>query len=471
LIAIDVNSGKSTNSYSIEETALRTNLEAGEEIARQLRLRDLAGLIVIDFIDMEDYGNVRNVERKMRDFLRADKARLQTAPISTFGLMEMTRQRLRPAMKDLMSVSCDHCQGMGFVLSLETSALRVLRAVFEEIAQKPIAEVSVNCTIDIAHYLLNKKRKEILAVEQEYDLTIHINGLSKYARLEYDIETTLKDPTKITKIPKAYQEDDYEEQIIETETETESVPIADDAVLDDEPYKGRRLRDNKRRNSRRGERSDKVEPLDTLSSPVIDDLAESSQKLPYNKGRNSKYNDKRSLFNRKRGRFDVVLSETADVFVTASGSEVVIENRVSVNYPTQIVQTPLSEVCVRQESFDVSDDIDTHFVETVPAQIVDDVFVDTQHQFRNGAAAYHATHTIPDDDGEVLTHLDTRPIQETSSKVTAKIDDSLGETFVSDGLELTNIPQTPVETPIEKTEESVEQKSARRGWWRNRFGL
>lgn len=476
LIAIDVNSGKSTSSYSIEETALRTNLEAAEEIARQLRLRDLAGLIVIDFIDMEDYGNVRHVERKMRDFLRHDKARLQTAPISTFGLMEMTRQRLRPAMKDLMSVPCDHCQGMGFVLSLETSALRVLRAVFEEIAQKPIAEVSVNCTIDIAHYLLNKKRKELLAVEQEYDLTIHINGLSKYARLEYDIETVLKDPTKIIKIPKAYQEEDYEEQPIETDiSDSDYILAPSDDIITEESHpasRSRRSRDNKRRNQNR--RGDKSESLDISHSNVSVDISETVTKTE-NKNRHPRHNEKRSIFNRKRGRFDVQLSEKPELFITASGNEVVIENRVSVyNIETSL---PIYDISTQE----ISPCHNTTYVETVPEKTVDNMVIDTQAQTKNIHKAYNATYTVPSEyDGEVLTHLDTRPIEQIVPETIVHADKEALDTAKHEHTDILihQISATQAvssnilpETLVDNTIETPEQKSARRGWWRNRFGL
>src|SRR5690606_4957900 len=132
LVSIDVNSGRATREHNIEETALRTNLEAAEEVARQLRLRDMAGLIVIDFIDMEDRRNNREVERRLKECLKHDRARIQVGRISGFGLMEMSRQRLRPGLLEASTRPCPHCEGTGIVRSVESSALHALRAIEEE---------------------------------------------------------------------------------------------------------------------------------------------------------------------------------------------------------------------------------------------------------------------------------------------------------------------------------------------------
>src|SRR5207244_2117397 len=132
LISIDVNSGRSTREHNIEDTAYQTNLEAAEEIARQLRLRDLAGLIVIDFIDMEEKRNVDAVERRLKDAMRHDKARVQVGRISVFGLLELSRQRLRPNIIESTSLPCQTCKGSGMVRSVESSTLHVLRAIEEE---------------------------------------------------------------------------------------------------------------------------------------------------------------------------------------------------------------------------------------------------------------------------------------------------------------------------------------------------
>jgi ribonuclease E len=176
LVAIDVNSGRSTREHNIEETALRTNLEAAEEVARQLRLRDLAGLVVIDFIDMERSGNDRAVERRLKDALKADRARIQMGRISPFGLLELSRQRLRPSLFESSMTLCPHCTGVGFIRSTESAALHVLRAVEEEGLKDRAAEVTVHVPTDVALYLLNNKRQAIHDIENDYAMRVLITA-------------------------------------------------------------------------------------------------------------------------------------------------------------------------------------------------------------------------------------------------------------------------------------------------------
>ncbi len=172
LVAIDVNSGRSTRERGIEETALRTNMEAAEEAARQLRLRDLAGLIVIDFIDMESRRNNAAVEKKLKDALRFDRARIQLGSISHFGLLEMSRQRLRPSLAETSFVMCPHCAGTGTVRSTESAALHVLRDIEEEGGKRRAAEIVVHVAGSIALYILNHKRVRLSEVEQRFGMVV-----------------------------------------------------------------------------------------------------------------------------------------------------------------------------------------------------------------------------------------------------------------------------------------------------------
>ena len=165
LVAIDVNSARSTRGADIEETATRTNLEAAEEVARQLRLRDLGGLIVIDFIDMEDNKNQRAVENRLRDALHVDRARVQMGKISRFGLMELSRQRLRPALNEGSHVTCPRCNGTGVVRDAESSALNVLRLLQEEAMKENTAAVHAQVPVEVATFLLNEKRADITKIE------------------------------------------------------------------------------------------------------------------------------------------------------------------------------------------------------------------------------------------------------------------------------------------------------------------
>ncbi|WP_434516348.1 Rne/Rng family ribonuclease [Dechloromonas sp. ARDL1] len=172
LVAVDVNSGRATKGSDIEETAFKTNLEAAEELARQLRLRDLGGLIVIDFIDMENAKNQREVENRLRDALRFDRARVQMGKISRFGLMELSRQRLRPALAETSYIPCPRCTGTGHIRSTESAALHILRILEEESMKENTGAVHVQVPVDVATFLLNEKRPDIQAIELRHKVTI-----------------------------------------------------------------------------------------------------------------------------------------------------------------------------------------------------------------------------------------------------------------------------------------------------------
>jgi len=172
LVAIDVNSARATRGGDIEETALRTNLEAAEEVARQLRLRDLGGLIVIDFIDMESQRNQRDVENRLRDALKFDRARVQIGKISRFGLMELSRQRLQPSLEETAHISCPRCSGTGFIRGTESTALHVLRILQEEAMKENTGAVHAQVPVDVSSFLLNEKRAEIQKLEARLKVNI-----------------------------------------------------------------------------------------------------------------------------------------------------------------------------------------------------------------------------------------------------------------------------------------------------------
>ncbi|MEL6292200.1 MAG: Rne/Rng family ribonuclease, partial [Pseudomonadota bacterium] len=188
LVAIDINSGRATREFSIEGTAHRTNTEAAEEIARQLKLRDLAGLIVIDFIDMEENRNNRAVERKIKDCLKDDRARIQVGRISPFGLLEMSRQRLRTGMLEGSTSQCEHCQGTGIVRSVESVALAVIRGI-EDAAEPDGSDLIVKTARDVAFYILNQKRTFITDLEARYGISIQVQFSEAQQGASFAIET------------------------------------------------------------------------------------------------------------------------------------------------------------------------------------------------------------------------------------------------------------------------------------------
>ncbi|MTH36325.1 Rne/Rng family ribonuclease [Paracoccus limosus] len=188
LVAIDVNSGRATKEGSIEDTALKTNLEAADEVARQLRLRDLAGLIVIDFIDMEERKNNAAVEKRFKDKLKTDRARIQVGRISGFGLLEMSRQRLRPGMLESTTQPCAHCHGTGLIRSDDSLALTILRAIEEEGTRKRSREVLVKAPIAVANFLMNAKREHIAGIEARYGMSVRVEADPTLISPDYAIE-------------------------------------------------------------------------------------------------------------------------------------------------------------------------------------------------------------------------------------------------------------------------------------------
>jgi ribonuclease E len=204
LVSIDVNSARATRGSDIETTALHTNLEAADEVARQLRLRDLGGLIVIDFIDMENAKNQREVETRLKDALRYDRARVQMGKISRFGLMELSRQRLRPSLSEGSHVTCPRCNGTGHIRDTESSALQVLRIIQEESMKENSAAIHVQAPVDVAAFLLNEKRGEILKIETRHRVTIILIPNKHLETPHYKLERIKHDDPRLEEVQASY---------------------------------------------------------------------------------------------------------------------------------------------------------------------------------------------------------------------------------------------------------------------------
>ena len=188
LVSIDVNSGKSTGEKGVEDTAFKTNLEAAEEAARQLRLRDLGGLIVIDFIDMRDRKHVAEVEKTLKHALKGDKARVTVGKISQFGLLEMSRQRIKQTVNEAVYLECPHCEGRGRIKSVEAMALSFLRKVHGAAAKGTIGEVRGGLPLEVAYYLLNRKKRDLAQIENDYDIEVTLKGKPSFLMNQLDLE-------------------------------------------------------------------------------------------------------------------------------------------------------------------------------------------------------------------------------------------------------------------------------------------
>jgi ribonuclease E len=299
LVAIDVNSGRATREHHIEDTALKTNLEAAEEIARQLRLRDLAGLIVIDFIDMDEKRNNRAVERRLKECLRHDRARIQVGHISHFGLLEMSRQRIRSSVLESSTEKCPHCGGTGHVRSVSSVALQLLRSLEEMLLKGATHNLIVRTRSDIALYLLNHKRAHLRALEERFRIAIMVNADATVGgQLSFVIEKgeqvhSLEQAKALalqpaTAVPIAEEED---EEDFDDEEASESEDDAVSASEEEPQGAGEQEQSRKRRRRRRGRRGGEGreafaqerdgfpqdEAADFAPSPDEHDLARSDQ--------------------------------------------------------------------------------------------------------------------------------------------------------------------------------------------------
>ncbi len=295
LVSIDVNSGRSTREHHIEDTALKTNLEAAEEVARQLRLRDLAGLIVIDFIDMDEKRNNRSVERKLSDCLRQDRARIQVGRISHFGLLEMSRQRIRASVLESSTEPCPHCGGSGHVRSVSSVALQLLRGLEENLMKGPTHNLTVRTRTDVALYVLNHKRAHLRDLENSFKVTLAviadatISGQQSFVIDRGEAVHTLEAAkailaAQVAAFPAAvedtyeYEDDEAFEAEAEFEgddednaeaTSTEAAPAA-------EGEEGPRRKRRRRRRGRGGEARDGAQAADRGEAPGIAPLDDAS---------------------------------------------------------------------------------------------------------------------------------------------------------------------------------------------------
>ncbi len=258
LVSIDINSGRSTREHGIEATALKTNLEAATEIARQLRLRDMAGLVVIDFIDMESNGNNKKVERCLKDALKDDRARIQVGRISSFGLLEMSRQRLRTGVLEASTHQCPHCEGTGLMRTAASSGLSALRMLEEEAARGRGSELTLRAGLEAAFYVLNSKRSDLAEVEDRYGVAITVEGDPTLEGARMEVDAAGPPPVaRVAAPPQVIEEDDEDlpEEEIDEEEAAEIAAVAA-AREEDDDRGGRGGRRGGRRRRRRGSRGD-----------------------------------------------------------------------------------------------------------------------------------------------------------------------------------------------------------------------
>jgi ribonuclease E len=464
LVSIDINSGRATKEHNIEETATKTNLEAADEIARQLRLRDMAGLVVIDFIDMEDNRNIRKVEKQLKEALKNDRARIQVGRISQFGLMEMSRQRLRTGVLEASTHTCEHCKGTGFIRSVPSSALYTLRAVEEEMIKGRAAELTVFVAPEVAIYLLNKKRAELHTLEMRYGILLDVQPKVGLNAPDVEIERIGTEPAMpvapfepitIVEEPDDDIPDDIEdEEIAEEASEDEASDAGESGGRRERQSRDREDRDDsgrrRRRKRRRGRGDRDGSEREGGEAPVAavegDDTA---VEAPTAEGTDAQQdaNDERGRRKRRRGR---------------RGGR----NRQREDGPAEGAVT---EVAANQ-----SDDAPEMPAPVAPAQVADVTAVEVAEPVVETEAASVDADAVPVK--KPVKRSRARKAKAEADATPADQPVSAKKTEVAEVVEIAPVAAAEVETlPPEGVitnggGEPVEGKSSRRGWWQRTFG-
>jgi ribonuclease E len=403
LVSIDINSGRSTREHNIEQTAYATNLEAAAEIARQLRLRDMAGLVVIDFIDMESNGHVRKVEKAMKEALKNDRARIQVGRISSFGLMEMSRQRLRTGVLEASTKPCAHCEGTGLMRTASSAGLSALRMLEDEAARGRGSRIVLRAGREAAVYVLNKKRRELGEVEERYGVEVDVLIDESFEGARMSVESfgppPVERPRFVAPAPVDEEEDleeDFEAEEEESEAEDrdddeeERGPRAPRQARDDEDDKdrgrGRRRRRRGRRGGRRrgaegaeGEESERpyedheeaaalesgMTPDDpdaafTVAEEVAEEAPAEEEKV---RGR------RRPRARRKPGLSDVEVDEAVEAApVAAEPAEPVAESAPDAEVPAEAAEAPAPKKRTRRRKGETAEEYAARAESPAPAE-------------------------------------------------------------------------------------------------------
>ena len=449
LVAVDVNSGRATKEGSIEETALKTNLEAAEEVARQLRLRDLAGLIVIDFIDMDERKNNSAVEKRLKDKLKTDRARIQVGRISGFGLLEMSRQRLRPGMLEATTQPCPACHGTGLIRSDDNMALSILRQIEEEGTRRRSREVLVRCPVSIANFLMNQKREHIAQIEARYGLSVRVEGDIHLVSPDFSMEK-FKTASRI--VPEATAPVvSVDASLMDLVDASEEEQVEDEAVPTDEEAKPKRKRRRRRRKKNNGSTETpeaNAEEGEAAESEVSDDAAEEAKP----EGETAEPAEEEKAAKPKRRRAPRRKKKDAEAVETAE--EATPEAKAEQDAPdgVEAVAEPATEAPT----------VDT---EEAPVEETEEAAADTVEE---APAEAEVAEAVP----EQADEQQPEPVMENSDSAAEETEQDANAEQLSESV--TSEPE-PVDVVVEETPEPVlevvaeepEQpaKPKRRGWW------
>jgi ribonuclease E len=430
LVSIDINSGRSTREHNIEQTAYSTNIEAAAEIARQLRLRDMAGLIVIDFIDMEQSSHVRKVEKAIKEALKNDRARIQVGRISSFGLMEMSRQRLRTGVLEASTKPCPHCEGTGLMRTAASAGLSALRIIEDEATRGRGEKIVLRAGREAAVYVLNKKRAELADIEQRYGVSIEIAIDEGFEGARMSVESSGPRPIAAPRaeMPVAEEPDEpeIEEDALEEEEEEEEEPTA---TGQEAPIEGERP-GRRRRRRRRGGRGRRREGAEGEAAPAHEEAAvpeaepegESRTEEPApNKGRR-----------RRRGRGGAAI-EAAETAVVEPDSSPMVERPLDEEPPIAETEAPVEAQPKRRRGKKAVTEAEVTVVEPAPAE---------------AAPAETADQAAPP----------AKPVRKRRTKTAAPETEGPAPEPV------------PVPTANDDTAEEEDSGPRRSGWWQRTFG-
>ena len=476
LVSIDINSGRSTKEHNIEQTALHTNLEAAREIARQLRLRDMAGLVVIDFIDQEHHSNTRKVEKAMKEALKNDRARIQVGRISSFGLMEMSRQRLRTGVLEATTRECPHCDGTGLVRTASSAGLSALRLIEDEAAKGKGSVIRLAASTEAAVYLLNEKRAELMEIEQRYHVTVEVvpEGEDEGAKMTVSSHGPKpKDAPRFDPIV----DDEIEDEVVDESDDEDS-----DDGSDDRPRKKRRRRRGGRGRNKSRDRNDEQNGDDSEDS---DDDAEADR----GESGEGDEDEDRSKKRRRRGgrrrggrgrgrRSDEVNAEDAEQLEQVS--EAVVEDMAVVAGPEDSPET--AEAAADSEEKPKPKKRAPRKKKAVAdGEAATDTAADGETEEkpkpkkRAPRKKKSEAESVGDSDAPSAdAETEAKPAPKKRAPRKKKAD---AETVSDSPAEPKAAPETPEETPVAAEpapapaeEESAEAPKPKRGWWQRTFG-
>ncbi|WP_306095639.1 Rne/Rng family ribonuclease [Qipengyuania flava] len=480
LVSIDINSGRSTKEHNIEQTALHTNLEAAREIARQLRLRDMAGLVVIDFIDQEHHSNTRKVEKAMKEALKNDRARIQVGRISSFGLMEMSRQRLRTGVLEATTRECPHCDGTGLVRTASSAGLSALRLIEDEAAKGKGSVIRLAASTEAAVYLLNEKRAELMEIEQRYHVTVEVvpEGEDEGAKMTVSSHGPKpKDAPRFDPIV----DDEIEDEVVDESDDEDS-----DEGDDDRPRKKRRRRRGGRGRNKSRDRNDEQNG---------DDSEDSDEDAEADRGESGEgdEDDDRSKKRRRRGgrrrggrgrgrRSDEVSTEDAEQLEQVS--EAVVEDMAVVAGPEDSPETA-EAAAVSEEKPKPKKRAPRKKKAAANGEAATDTAADGETEEkpkpkkRAPRKKKSEAETVGDSDAPSAdAETEAKPAPKKRAPRKKKAD---AETVSDSPAEPKAAPETPEETQVaaepapapaeEESEEApAEAPKPKRGWWQRTFG-